>query len=362
MASALMVKFYLLSLFVICTFIPLNGKVSALSLQSDNTNGNTANLNPTDSVSVHIIENQQNELEKQRPKIALVLSGGGARGISQIGVIEELEKAGITIDFIIGTSIGAVVGGLYSSGYTSSELDSIMLFTNWNNIFSLSSSQKRGDLFLDQKVINDRNLLTFRFNNFKFIVPEAISVGTQFHNFLQKLLWNSVYNCEQDFNKLKVPFRAVATDLVSGKSISLKNGNLAGAIRASATVPLRYAPVKLDSMVLVDGGLMANIPVEQAKEFKPDIIIAVNTTSPLFTKELLDIPWNLADQVVSILMRKFSSVSSNEADILIEPDIGLKSNSDFSEIDSLLEKGRDATLIRFTVVITVGSSFSRDLS
>ncbi len=277
------------------------------------------------------------------PKIALVLSGGGARGISQIGAINEFDRNGIHFDYIVGTSIGAIVGGMLSIGYSASELDSIIKHTDWSELFSIKNEQNRDDLFLDQKIVSDRSVLSLKFDNFSFVMPEAISVGAKLFSFIQKVVWNSVYNFQTDFDSLKYPFRAVATDLVEGKTISISKGNLVTSIRSSATVPLRFTPVWLDSMVLVDGGLMANIPTEQALEFKPDLIIAINTISPLLPKEELNKPWNLADQVVSIQMEKFSSQAKNLADVLIEPDLKNRSNLDFSHLDSLIELGNNAT-------------------
>ncbi|MDQ1266981.1 MAG: hypothetical protein QG635_2134, partial [Bacteroidota bacterium] len=277
-----------------------------------------------------------------KPKIALALSGGGARGIAQIGVLEEFEKAGIEIDYIVGTSIGAMLGGLYASGYTAAELDSIMLHADWDEIISFGSEINRGSLYMDQKLQNDRSLITLHFKNFEFIAPQGISGGTRLNAFMQRLVWDGIYHSDSDFDNLKYPFRAIATDLVTGKTVSLKSGNLASAMLASAAVPLRFTPVRKDSMVLVDGGLMANIPSELTAEFKPDIIIAVNTTSPLLGFGELDTPWSLADQVVSISMDYFSRFSKTKADVLIQPEIGSHSNVDFSGLDSLIEAGRSA--------------------
>lgn len=274
-----------------------------------------------------------------RPKIALVLSGGGARGIAQIGVIQYLEKHGIPIDYVVGTSIGAIIGGLYASGYTGLQLDSVVQDIDWQNLISISSENERNDVFLDQKLDYDRSILTLRFHDLNFVVPEAVSEGNNFTTLLQHLLWNAPYLPVNDFNKLKIPFRAVATDLNKGKSIILSSGNLIRAIRASATLPLRYTPVRIDSMVLVDGGVLANIPIEAAQEFKPDIIIAVNTTSPLHTAEELNKPWNVADQVVSLLMKRYSEHTTHKADITITPDLGTRSNIDYSHLDSLIKKG-----------------------
>ncbi len=285
--------------------------------------------------------------EVYRPKVALVLSGGGSRGLAQIGVLHELEKAGIPIDYIIGSSIGAIVGGLYASGYTAHELDSILTKVEWERILALGNEQDRTDLFLDQKFENDRNLVTLRFRNFKLVVPQSISGGTRLALLLQELVWNGIYHADGDFNNLKVPFRAVATDLVKGRAVALGNGDLVNAMRASATVPLRYTPIRIDSMVLVDGGIMSNIPVEMAvSEFHPSIIIAVNTTSPLLEAEDLDTPWNVADQVITSMMNmqyeRFGNSISGIPVVSITPELGRWKNTDFSEIKKLISLGEKA--------------------
>ena len=279
-----------------------------------------------------------------RPKVALVLSGGGARGIAQIGVIQELEKHGIPVDYVVGTSMGAIIGGLYSVGYSAAELDSLILSLDWQELFGLTSEQDRDNMFLDQKLEQDRNIITLRFRDFQFVVPQAVSEGNRFSSILQRLLWNAPYLPNNNFNKLYRPFRAVATDLIRARSVSLASGNLVNAIRASATLPLRYSPVKVDSMLLVDGGVLANIPIEYAQEFSPDIIIAVNTTSPLHSGDELDKPWNVADQVVSILMKKYEEHKKHHPHILITPELGNRSNSDYQQLDSIIMLGKQAVL------------------
>lgn len=274
------------------------------------------------------------------PKIALVLSGGGARGISQIGVIQGLISSGININYIVGTSIGAIVGGLYASGYSPRELEDILSSEEWNEAVNLSDGNLRNLLFIDQKQIYDRNIITLKFSNFKFVVPEAVTEGTAFDKLLQKLIWRGTYQPVSDFNKLKIPFRAVTTDLVSGKSVSISNGNLSKAMRASASIPLRYSPIKQDSMILVDGGILANLPVAQAMEFNPDLIIAVNTTSPMLQSEQLNTAFNIADQVLSISMDKFIQENIKLADFVIEPDLGDYSNTNFSDIKDLIKLGK----------------------
>lgn len=298
------------------------------------------------------------QYDEFRPKIALVLSGGGARGIAQIGVLEELEKAGIPIDYVIGTSIGSIIGGLYASGYSASDLDSIMTNADWNSIITYQSNSDRNDLFFDQKQISDRSLIKLRFKKFKFIVPESIAGGKEYNAFLQKLFWQSLYKSDNDYDKLKYPFRAVATELSQGISVSLKSGNIAQSVRASSSIPLRYNPVRIDSNIFIDGGILANIPAEAALEFKPDIIIAVNSTSPFYKKEDLNKPWNIADQVVSIPMKIFSNKSSSIVDFMITPNINSHKNDDFTHLDTLIEMGRKSTLDKVNDIIALIKSKS----
>ncbi|MCX7879410.1 MAG: patatin-like phospholipase family protein [Ignavibacteria bacterium] len=294
---------------------------------------------------VHISHSLSKELiikpEQLEPRIGLVLSGGGARGIAQIGVLKVLEKNGVKISYIVGTSIGAFVGGLYAIGYTPDELEQIAKTTDWSEILTLTKNQERTDFFLDQKILHDKTFATLRFKNFKFVYPQAISLGWRFNSFIQNLVWKGAYY-SSDFNALKVPFRAIATDVISGNTISISNGNLVMALRASSTVPLINTPITLDTMLLVDGGLFANVPVESIWEFSPDLTIAINTISPIYQKQQLNTPWSIANQIVSIFMKKFSDNAKTQVDFLIEPEIGHYSNDNFFGLDTLIQKGEEA--------------------
>lgn len=274
---------------------------------------------------------------------ALVLSGGGARGMAQIGVLRELERQNVKIDYIIGTSIGAVIGGLYASGYTVDEIEDMVVNADWEEILAISNFYNRDKMFIDQKKYYDRKLINLRFDNFKFQMPQAISNGYRFSEFLEQKILQSDYALESDFDKLKVPFRAMAMDIVTGKPYIFKSGDLLTAIRASTTVPLRFTPVVIDSMILIDGGPVSNIPVLQAKEeFNPKTIIAVNTTSDIFTYKDLDNPINIADQVVSVLMLSNAEKADENSDYVIKPDLEGISNVDFSNLKVIINKGQEA--------------------
>ncbi len=275
---------------------------------------------------------------------ALILSGGGARGMSQIGVLRELEKQNVQIDYIVGTSIGSVIGGLYAVGYTPDEIEEMMIAADWDELLSSSNFYNRDKMFIDQKKYYDRKLINLRFDGFKFQMPQAISNGYRFSEFLQEKILDSDYPFTSDFDKLKIPFRAVSLDIVTGKPFVSSKGDLMTAIRASITVPLRFTPVELDSMILVDGGPVANIPYDQAiDEFNPERIIVVNTTSDIYTYDDLNNPVNIADQIVSVIMKSNVELAKEKSDIYIEPNLQGIFNSDFVRIDTIITRGEIAT-------------------
>ncbi len=274
----------------------------------------------------------------EKPKVALVLSGGGARGAAQVGALKALIENGITPDLIVGTSFGSIVGGLYASGYTIEKLDSILVTTNWTEIISPSPTKKRTNLFVEQKITEDRSILTLELEGLKPVIPTSISTGQNLVNFLNQLIIQAPLHPKKSFDELLIPFRAVCTDLLTGKPVVISDGDLGEAMRASSSVSFLLSPIPRDSFILADGGLVANIPVRIAKQLGADIVIAINTTSPLRSEEELKLPWYLADQVVSIPLKTLEQLDLQEADFVITPDINHQS-TDFSGLDSLIAKG-----------------------
>lgn len=277
------------------------------------------------------------------PKIAIVLSGGGARGLAQIGVLKALEEAGIKFDIIVGTSMGSIVGGLYASGYNIEELDSIAVATNWDELLSPNREGDRRELFIDQKITEDKAIFALRLDGLSPILPTSINDGQKLLNFLNLLTFQAPIHVKTDFDDLKMKFRAVCTDLLTGVPILLNSGSLSQAMRASSSVSFFLSPVKMDSLLLVDGGLVANIPVKIAKNMGADIIIAVNTTSDLHSEEELAFPWIVADQVVSIPLKILNEEQLKFADEIIEPNLNGHDANDFSNIDSLILAGYNST-------------------
>ena len=280
--------------------------------------------------------------EMGRPKVGLVLSGGGARGLAQIGVLRVLEKHHIPIDAIVGNSFGSVIGGLYAAGYSPYEIESIATHTNWSELLSFSEETKRTDLFVGQKQWQQEGFLVIRFDGLQPVIPSSLSGGQRLSNFFSYLTLQALYHPHPSFDDLEIPFRATATDLYSGKRIVMDRGSLSEAMRASVTVPLLYTPLEIDSMLLVDGGLVSNIPVDIAKSLGCDVVIVVNSTSSLRKSSQLNAPWEIADQIMTIMMQESNRRQLESADVVITPEAGERIVSDFSGVDTLIAAGVSA--------------------
>lgn len=275
-----------------------------------------------------------------RKKVALVLSGGGARGFAQLGVLKSFEKNDINFDFIVGTSIGSVIGGLYSTGYTTKEIDSLARKADWKNLVTISNKYSREFLFPEQKRIQDMNLITLSLDGFVPAIPTSLSSGQQITEFLNELFLNARVNNTDNFSNLKKPFFPVATELKRGERVIFSDGNITECVKASFTFPLIYSPTRIKDMDLIDGGLTANIPVDVAFEKGADYVIAINSTSPLKTEEeLKDNPFNTADQILSISMAQLNKYQLEKSNFTITPDVGNHKAEDFFNLGNLINKG-----------------------
>lgn len=274
-----------------------------------------------------------------QPAIGLAMSGGGARGLAQIGIIKALVEEGIDISIIAGTSIGSIIGGAYASGYSVEEMDSIVTNTDWNKLLSLRDPSERRELFIDQKIGEDRSLFTLRLDGFSPVLPTSFNEGIRLSNYLILLCLSSPAASEASFDSLLVRYRAVCTNLVDGRPVVLSGGSLARAMRASSSVSFLLAPVIVDTLTLVDGGLVSNIPVSTVIQMGADYVVAINTTSKLREENELEVPWNIADQTVSIPMKRLENAELKKANFQLQPDIDRWSATDFVSIDSLIESG-----------------------
>jgi NTE family protein len=275
-----------------------------------------------------------------RKTVGLALSGGGANGISQIGVLKALEEEEIPVDFIAGTSMGALVGGLYSSGYSASELESIALSLPWQKLVSLDDEAPRANSYLEQKSVRDRASIAIRFEKFRLVMPKSLSSAQTLSRTIDLLILNAPYHTSYAFSNLPVEFRAVTTDLISGRRVTLSSGPLSEAMRASSTIPILYQPIERDGHKLADGGLVANLPVDELDNVGADYKVAVDTHGRMYTDgEDIDIPWKAADQAMSILTQVQYPQQLDRADIVISPEIANHKATDFSDIRQLIAAG-----------------------
>lgn len=270
------------------------------------------------------------------PKIGIALSGGGSRSLAQIGVLKALEEKNINYDILVGTSMGSIVGGLYASGYSLTDLDSIVKNSDWTDYIS-SSETNRNELFIDQKITEDKAIITIRLDGLNPIWPTSLSSGHKISNFFTLLTLNAPIHSRHSFDEYLKKFRAISTDLVTGEMVVLDRGSLSQSMRASSSVSFLLAPVKVDSMLLVDGGLVSNIPVSTAKNLGSDFVIAINTSSPLHSREALDLPWNVADQIISIPMKKLNQKELDLADYILQPYLHNINGFEFSDIEELID-------------------------
>lgn len=276
-----------------------------------------------------------------RKKVGLVLSGGGAKGVAHISAIKVLEEAGIPIDYIAGTSMGAIIGGLYAIGYDTNTLDSMVRTQNWNTLIYDRVSRK--DLSFGAKELDEKYLVTVEIGpGRKVQLPSGLISGRNIYNLLYELTFG--FHDSLDFRELPIPFTCVGYDMVTGKSIPLQEGSLTECIRASMSIPGAFQTVQIDSMVLVDGGIGNNFPVDIVKDMGADIVIGIDVTAPLRTRDQLTSFADIFDQITSFTALDAYKKNLEMVDLYVHPDITGYSAASFSAeaIDTLLERGETA--------------------
>ncbi|WP_330131056.1 patatin-like phospholipase family protein [Shewanella xiamenensis] len=279
----------------------------------------------------------------ERPKIGLVLSGGGAKGAAHVGVLKILEEHHIPVDYIAGTSIGAYVAGMYALGYSASEVETIMMGVDWDSGYS--DTIPRNVLSYRDKQLRDRyNIpLNIGYTEGEVKAPSGVLRGQT----MSQLLRQSTDLVEQfgDFDALAIPYRAVATDLETSLPVVLNHGSIIKAMQASATVPGALQPTQIDGKLLVDGGIANNMPVDVVKAMGADIIIAVDIGSPLVKKDKLDSTIAVLDQLSNFLTNASTEKQKQlltDKDVLIRPAIDALSTTDFTIMPLALTLGKEA--------------------
>lgn len=280
----------------------------------------------------------------ERLRVGLVLGGGGARGAAHIGVLRELERLRVPIDAIAGTSMGAIVGGLYSAGMTPAELENLVESIDWEDAFRDTPQRKDRPYRRKQDDDDFPIRLELGLRDGEVQIPLGFIQGQKLGLILRENTLDVAMI--DDFDKLPTPFRAVASDIRTGEAYAMASGDLVTAMRASMAVPGAFAPVVLDGRTLVDGGLVGNVPVSVMREMDVDVIIAVDVEFPLYEAEDMTSALDVTAQMLTILIRKETLRqldSLGDDDFIIRPELGNYGSTNFGEISLTIGPGAEAT-------------------
>lgn len=280
----------------------------------------------------------QEKENSSRPKIGLVLSGGGAKGLAHIGTLKIIDSLGIKIDHIAGTSMGAIVGSLYASGYTGKQLDSIFKTIDFDKIISDDIPRKSKTFY--ERRNTERYAVTLPFKDFKVQLPSSLSKGQNIYDLLSRLLAH-VKDVE-DFNQLPIPFLCIATEITTGEEIVLDSGYLPKAVNASGALPSLFAPVEIDGRLLIDGGVIDNYPIEKLKAKGVDIIIGVDVQDDLKSREELSGALDILSQINNFRTINAMKYKAPKTDVYIAPDINDFTVVSFDLGKEIIKKGEQA--------------------
>ena len=275
---------------------------------------------------------------KKDVSVGLVLSGGGARGLAHIGVLKTIEQAGVKIDYIAGTSTGAIVGALYASGYTASQLDLMFKQVDFSTLIQ-DQVPRRAKTF-NEKDESIKYALTLPFDGFEISFPTGLSNGQNIYNLFSKL--TSHVNHLTDFSKLPIPFLCVATNAENGEMVLLENGYLPRAVSASGALPTLFNPVVINDMILIDGGIVNNYPIKELKAKGVDVIIGVDVQDGIKKKKDLTSALDIVLQVNNYTSVKQMQTKIKDTDVFIKPNIEEFSVVSFDDANRIVQAGFEA--------------------
>lgn len=282
-------------------------------------------------------------LPQKYPKIALVLGGGGARGAAHIGVLKVLEELYIPVDYVVGTSMGAIVGGLYASGMSPQEIDCQMRAMNWDDLFH--DAPDREDRTFRRKREDDYYTVKYKpgLNNGEFNLPLAIIRGQKLDLELSRLTI-PIFDIK-NYDKLPIPYRAVATDAETGREVVMSSGDLPRSIRASMAVPAVFDPVEIDGKMLIDGGISNNVPINVAKAMGADVVIVVDVGGGLYKRGQIKNVIDVAAQLTNFLFTLNTDTQLallTDRDVLIKPQLGDIGSDSFNRVGEAIPLGEQA--------------------
>ena len=272
---------------------------------------------------------------EQDIKVGVVLSGGGAKGLAHVGVLKVLEEAGVRVDYIAGTSMGAIVGGLYASGYSAKQLDSLFRIIDFSMVIQDDLPRKAKTFY--EKEASEKFAISLPFDNFKLSLPQSISKGQNTYNLLIRLLEH--VSDTEDFTQLPIPFFCVATDIEKAEQVILDTGFLPEAISASGALPTLFKPVTLGDRILIDGGVVNNYPIDELRAKGVDIIIGVDVQDDLRKRDQLTTAPEIFLQINNYRTIKEMEGKRDSTDVYIRPDVAGFTVVDFDEKNTIIDRG-----------------------
>ncbi len=273
-----------------------------------------------------------------RPRIGLALGGGGARGLAHIGVLKVLEEEGLQAGIVTGTSMGSIIGGLYAAGYSPAFLEDMATGIDWYDVFR--ETVDRRYITMSQKTVRDRYLMAFPIVDGRVSLPSGIIKGRKIHRLFYELCWPVIEI--DDFSEFPRDFSCVATDIATGEPYVIDSGTLADAMRTSMAIPTAFTPVHRDGRLLVDGGLVRNLPTIDAINLGADIVICIDVSSELVGKDSLRTVLDIIDQTTDILMKSTIDAQKEHCDLYIRPELSSVGTLDFGDIPFIIEQGEKA--------------------
>jgi NTE family protein len=303
-----------------------------------------------------VLFSQENQ-QKKDVKVGLVLSGGGAKGMAHIGALKVIEELGVRIDYIGGTSTGAIVGGLYAVGYSAVQIDSIFKEINFSELIQDDLPRSAKTFF--EKYESERYALTLPFQDFKISLPSSISKGQNMYDLFSKLTLH--VNDIEDFNELPIPFFCIATNIESGKETILNKGYLPRAVAASSALPTLFNPVKLGDSIFIDGGITNNYPIDRVRAMGADIIIGIDVQDSLKTRENLKSVIEILGQINNYETIELMKEKRNKTDIYIHPNINDYTVVSFDEKNEIIQVGSKEALLFKNELIALAAQQKKHL-
>ena len=301
---------------------------------------------------------QESETPETDVKVGLVLSGGGAKGYAHVGVLKVLEENGIRVDYIAGTSMGAIIGALYASGYSAKELDSLLRVHDFSTF--TTDEVPRDAYSFYQKENKGKYAISLPINKWKIGLPKSISKGQNISNLFSQLT-EHVHHVE-DFSKLPIPFFCIATDLETGEEVVLDHGFLPEAIRASSSIPSVYSPVEIDGRMLVDGGIVDNYPIELLKAKEVDYIIGVNVQGKLRSRDELNSAPEILVQIAGYQVYDGMEKKIELTDLYLRPEVSAYNDFSFEAANEIVKAGESAALEHLEEIKNLASRQSHTIN